>query len=116
MNVETIAEPNTLHEITEIGREKLAMARDGANDALTATTQYIKDNPWLAIAGAAAIGGALVALSRPGHSSHRSKSDAIRQWLDDAYSRLPSQGDVRSAAKSSGLSKLAQKVSKALHR
>lgn len=115
MNAETVAEPTTLHEITEIGREKLAMARDGANDALSATTKYIKDNPWLAVAGAAALGGALIAFARPGRS-HHNNGDAIRHWLEEAYARIPSQRDIQSAAKSSGLSKLAQKVSKALHR
>lgn len=115
MNAETVAEPTTLHEITEIGREKLAQARDGTNDALSVTAKYIKDNPWLAVAGAAALGGALVAFSRPA-KSRPSNGDAIRHWLEEAYAHIPSQRDIQSAAKSSGLSKLASRVSKALHR
>ncbi len=107
-------EPVTLHELTEVGREKLAEAQDGAKDALGATTEYLKANPWTAVAGAAVIGGVLVALLRPSRPKTPNMEN-LRDWMGEAVAKLPSQRDVQAMAKSSGAQKLLKQWAKSLH-
>ncbi len=93
---------STIHELTEAGREKLAQAQSGAQDALSAATEYIRANPWVAVAGAAVLGGVIAVLSKSSKPEPRNL-DAVRDWLDEAYSKLPSQKQVQSIADSSGI-------------
>lgn len=90
-------EAPTIHDMTRKGREKLAQAQERAKSTLGAVTAYIRANPWVAVAGAAAIGGVLVAVSRQGNPGHR-KLDVVREWLDEAYAKLPDQKQVQSMA------------------
>ncbi|CAN5329419.1 hypothetical protein BH09VER1_BH09VER1_49200 [soil metagenome] len=106
-------EPVTLHDLTELSREKLGLARDGANGALAATAGYIRANPWTAVAGAALLGVALVALSRRGLEPRRLK--VVRGWLDDAREKLPTQREVSSFAESTGVPCLLKQLGKKLH-
>ena len=106
--------PATIHELVEDGREKLARAQDGAQDALGAATEYIKANPWVAVAGAALIGGAVAALLRPKKPSGPDLN-SLRDWLGDAYAKLPSREDVQEVVKSSGAQKVLKQLAQALH-
>jgi len=106
---ETDARP----DLTDAAREKLTQAQELAKDALTGATDYIRAHPWLAVAGGAVLGGLIAALSRP--KPDPGKLDAVREWLDEAYARLPDQGDLRSAAESTGIPCLLKKLRKSLH-
>lgn len=104
----------SIQELTQKGREKLAQAQTGAKDALSAVADYTRANPWIAIAGAAVLGGVLVALTKP-HRKPVSRWDAVRDWLDDAYAKLPSQKQVQSAVEASGVPDFLGQVRKKLH-
>lgn len=107
-------QPATIHELVEDGREKLAQARDGAQDALGSATEYIKANPWVAVAGAALIGGAVAALLRPKKPSGPDLN-RLRDWLGNAYAKLPSRDEVQDVVKSSGAQKVLKQLAEALH-
>jgi len=113
MNQDIVEETPSIHEMTEIGREKLAQAQSGAKDALSAVADYARKNPWIAIGGAALIGGAFVALTRSGKPA--SRRDIIRSWLDEAYAKLPSQKQVQSVVETSGLPDFVGQLKKKLH-
>lgn len=114
MTEDAFDESPSIHELTERGREKLAQAQDGARDALTAVADYARANPWVAIAGAAVLGGVVVALSKPGRKPP-SRLDVVRDWLDEAYAKLPSQRQVQSAVETSGVPDFLNQLKKKLH-
>jgi hypothetical protein len=114
MTPENNDQPSSIHDLTEKGREHLQAATSGAKDGIAAATEYIRANPWVAVAGAAVIGGVITALSRS-HKSDTSKLDAVREWLDDAYAKLPSQKQVQEMADSAGVSDFLKQVGKKLH-
>jgi hypothetical protein len=101
MSEDAVEETPSIHEMTEKGREKLAQAQTGAGDALSSVADYTRANPWVAIAGAAIIGGVVVALSKSRKSV--SRMNVVRDWLDEAYAKLPSQKQVQSAVETSGV-------------
>jgi hypothetical protein len=102
MSEESTEETSAFKDLAEKGREKLSQAQDGAKDALSAATEYIRANPWSSVAVAAVLGGVIVALAKPGkpESPHL---DAIRDFLDDAQSRIPTKKQVRALADDSGI-------------
>ncbi len=113
MSQETNDEPEvpvTIDELTEFGREKLARAETVTRDAVAVTTDYIKANPWIAVAGAAVLGGAIVALASPCRRQ-TNKLEAVRDWFDDAYAKLPSQADLKCPA----IPKFLKNLGKSLH-
>jgi len=89
-------------------------AQDCAKDALTTATDYIRANPWIAVAGAAVAGGVLAALAKPAKAPP-SKLDAVREWMDEAYAKLPSQKQVQAAVESSGVPRFLHQLRKTLH-
>jgi len=109
MNEEFTEEPVKLHELTELGREKLAQTQDATKEALAVTKDYIKANPWIAVAGAAILGGVLVALARPCKPSP-TNLDNVRDWLDEAYAQLPSKSDIQSSGPGKFLKHLAKSL------
>lgn len=103
MSEETQEPAATIHEFTEKGRETLENAQSGARNALATATDYIRANPWTAVAGAAIVGGVLAALTAPRPSAPH-QLDAVRDWLAETYEKLPSQKQVQSSlAKGAGL-------------
>jgi ElaB/YqjD/DUF883 family membrane-anchored ribosome-binding protein len=113
MSEDAIEETSPLQEATAKGREKLAQAQCVATDTLTGIANYTRANPWLAIAGAALVGGVVVALARP--SRPRSRADVIRDWLDEAYAKMPSSKQVQSVVETTGVPDLVARLKKKLH-
>jgi len=113
MSEDAIEEGPDIHDLTEKGRQKLAQAQAGATDALSAVADYARENPWVAIAGAAVLGGVLVALAKPNRP--KSRTDALRDWLDEAYAKLPSQKQVQSIVDDSGVPDFLAQLKKKLH-
>ena len=113
MSEDAVEETPSIHEMTEMGREKLAQAQTGAKDVLSAVANYARANPWVVIAGAAIIGGAVVALTRSSRSE--SRMDVVRDWLDEAYAKLPSQKQVQAVVETSGVSDFLTQFKKKLH-
>lgn len=95
MNEETHEEAEAFQDFAEDGLEKLTTARETAEDALAAATDYVRNNPWVAVAGAAVLGGVIVALARPSRPASPNL-DAVRDFLDDTYAKLPSRKEARS--------------------
>lgn len=114
MSDEFSDEPSDIQDLTQIGREKLAEAQGATKDALTATTDYIRANPWVAVAGAAVIGGVIAALSRP-HRREPTKFEAVREWLDDAYAKLPTPKQVHAMAENCGVTDTIRQIRRKLH-
>lgn len=81
---------------------------------LVTATEYIRANPWVAVAGAAVIGG-IVAVALRQSKPESGKLEVVRDWLEDAYAKLPSQKQVRSAAEASGIPGFLESLLKALH-
>lgn len=102
MNDENDEQTTRIHDLVEAGSEKVCCAQSGVQDALSATANYIRANPWVAVAGAAVLGGVVAVLSRSSKPEPNSL-EAVRDWLDDAYAKLPSQKQVESMVQSSDL-------------
>jgi hypothetical protein len=114
MSDEMNDEANTIRDLTERGREKLALARSGAQDAVSATARYVRAHPWIAVAGAAVVGGAICALTKHGRPQPKNFKVA-KKWLDEAYAKLPSQKQVQAVAESAGLPDFLKQLQKKLH-
>jgi hypothetical protein len=112
MNEETTT-GKEIHALVEEGRKRVACARDGANDGLQAAKEYVRANPWTAV-GIAAAAGVLIAVAAKRPQPKTQKLDAIKEWLEDAYAKIPSEKQIRSVVDSSGapsfLKALAQKL------
>ncbi len=106
-------EPATLHDLTELSREKLGLPQTDAVDPLAAAVSYIRANPLTAVAGAALLSVALVALSR--RRPEPRNLDAVRHWLDEARENLPSRSELESFAESTGVPCLLKRVGQRLH-
>lgn len=102
MNDETAEQTTTIHDFAEAGAERMSRARSGLQDAVAATADYIRANPWVAVAGAAVIGGVVAGLSKPCKREPHTL-DAVRDWLDEAYAKLPSQKQVETMVQTSDL-------------
>jgi len=98
----------------EVAREKLAQVEKQVRGTLSTATGYIRDNPWVAVAGAAVIGG-IVAVALRQSKPEPGKLEVVRDWLEEAYAKLPSQKQVRSAAEASGIPSFLESLRKALH-
>lgn len=72
-------------------------------DVLSKVEQFLRVNPWVAVAGAAVTSGILEALSDKRALRRPSSRAAVRDWVDDAYATLPTKKQFRSVAKSAGL-------------
>lgn len=80
--------PEGSTELPEQAREKLAEVQERAKGSPATVTEYIRANPWTAVAVAVLVGGLAGALCRSGRPEP-SKLDAAREWLDDAYRGFP---------------------------
>jgi hypothetical protein len=98
----------------EVAREKLAQVEKQVRGTLSTATDYIRDNPWVAVAGAAVIGGIVAVALRQSKPEPR-KLEVVRDWLEDAYAKLPSKKQMRSAAEASGIPCFLDSLRKALH-
>jgi len=114
MSEDVAEETPSIQELAQKGREKLAQAQTGAKDALSAVADYTRANPWIAIAGAAVLGGVVVALTKPARKP-ASRLDVVRDWLDEAYAKLPSQKQVQSVVEASGVPDFFSQLRKKLH-
>jgi len=98
----------------EVAREKLAQVEEQVRGTLSTATGYIRDNPWVAVAGAAVIGG-IIAVALRQSKPEPGKLEVVRDWLEEAYAKLPSQKQVRSAAEASGIPSFLKSLREALH-
>jgi hypothetical protein len=64
---------------------------------------FLRNNPWLAVAGAALAGGVLSAISDRKKSRKTKSSSAVRGWLEEAYDNLPTPKQFHSMAKTAGV-------------
>lgn len=101
MSEEPTELPQTLHELTEQSREKLEDAKRGVGDVLASATDYVRANPWIALAGAVVIGGVIATLARP--KPEPRGIDALRELLEEGLAKLPTQKQVEAAAESTGV-------------
>ena len=111
---------NEAENVKEKALQATEAAQDYAQDALGAAESYIRQNPWLGVAGAVVVGAAVAALlPRPEREPDR--VGAVRDWLGDTYAkvtdRLPDPDDVRSLAQSQSnrAASLLQELGKKLH-
>lgn len=103
-----------IHDLVEAGRQKLAEAKGGANDGLQLASDYIRSNPWTAVGIAAAAGLVISVLAnRPKPRNQNIK--AVREWLEDAYAKIPSEKQVRSAVDASGAPSFLKELGRKLH-
>jgi hypothetical protein len=72
-------------------------------EAVAMAEQYLRANPWLAVAGTAVATHIFSALTPKTPIRRGSSRAAVRDWLDDAYENLPSRKQLESAAKSAGV-------------
>jgi hypothetical protein len=114
MNEDFSDEQNPILSVEEKAREGFEQVRDSACDCLTTATDYIRANPWLAVVGVAVVAGVLAATIKRG-KPESGKFDAVREWLDEAYAKLPNQKQVQSMAESSGLPCLLKRIRESLH-
>ncbi len=103
-----------IDDLKQGGQEALEQTRAKAGTALEATSDYIRANPWVAVAGAVVLGGVLGALLKPSREEP-TKSEVVRGWLDEAYAKLPSQKQVQSVADSTGLPSFLKELQRKLH-
>jgi len=93
-------------------------AQDGAVDALAAVENYVRKNPWLVVGGAVLAGVAVAALL-PRRQEPPDRLHAVKDWLEDAYTKvndqLPSKSELKSMAQSCDLSSGWDTVGKKLH-
>lgn len=104
----------SIQDLAGKGRETLRVAQEGAEDALSAVTGYIRANPWMAVGAAALIGGAIAAISKH-RAEPPSRIDAVRDWLDEAYAKLPSQKQVQATVDSCGVPDFLRQLKKKLN-
>lgn len=104
MKVELTEEAGAIDEVAENSLDKLTATRETAGDALAAAGDFVRRNPWVAVAGAAVLSGLIIAVGKS-RNPVVSKMDRVRNFIDDTYSRLPSQKAVEK-----GFSKLFKKL------
>ena len=95
-NEPEIEETPSIHDLVKQGREKLAHTKDESRNTLTVLSDYVRANPWLAIAGAFLCGTALASLNKS--RRRQSKLEVVRAWLDETYAKMPSSKQVQSTA------------------
>jgi len=85
-----------------------------AEDLVADAEEFVRRNPWVAVAGAAMLSGVLSALNRRKPVRTNSSRAALRDWIDDAHAGLPSKKQFRSAAQSAGLPTTLEQLRKKL--
>ena len=103
MNEDKTEAAKTIHQLAETGRARLAHGSRGARDLVDAATDYVRANPWIAVAGAAVFGGIVSAMSQPRQIKRQSSRASVRDWLRDSHASLPTGKQFRSVAKSAGI-------------
>jgi hypothetical protein len=74
----------------------LSHASRQAKEGLSTCTAYVRENPWVGLAGAAVLGALIVSLVKP--SSHKPTIvESLRHLFDDARDKLPTQKEAGSA-------------------
>lgn len=106
-------QPSPISDLADKGNEVLEQTQDKAADALSSVAEYVRANPWVALAGAAIVGGVIVALSRPKQPEHPNL-DSLREWLDEAVAKLPSKKQIRKAAQSPAINDFLSDLKKKL--
>ncbi len=87
----------------EKGLERWLSPKFRAQDAMAEAEEFLRNNPWVAVAGAAVAGGVLSAISDRKKSRKTKSSSAVRGWLEDAYETLPTPKQFQSMAKTAGV-------------
>ncbi len=83
--------------------KQLTPGEAAVNEAIEKAELFLAGNPWLAVAGAAVASQVFAAMSQKTPIRHQSSRAAMRDWLDDAYSSLPTKKQFQSVAKSAGV-------------
>ncbi len=95
--------PQNLVKAGAAVRQRLVRGDYRAEDLLADAEDFVRKNPWVAVAGAAVLSGVLGALNRRKPIRKNTSRAALRDWLDEAHSGLPTRKQFRSAAQSAGL-------------
>ena len=93
----------TIHQRAETGHDNVERARILAEDPWGSAAGFLRENPWVAVAGAAVLGGVLTALTRRSPVRRNSSRAAVRDWLEEAHASLPTKKQFKSMANSAGL-------------
>ncbi len=72
-------------------------------EAVALAEQYLRGNPWLAVASTAVAVRIFEALTPKTPIRRGSSRAALRDWLDEAHAGLPTRKQLESAAKSAGV-------------
>ena len=67
-----------------------------AKDGLTNCTAYLRENPWLGVAGGIVLGALVASLVKPA-KPEPTAIESLRQMLDDALAKLPTQKEAGAA-------------------
>lgn len=70
--------------------------RKNLEGALGSTTQFLRDNPWVGVAGGLLLGAALITLAKPA-KPEPTNLEKLRDMLDDVYAKLPTKKEAKSA-------------------
>ena len=79
-------------DISESGQEApsamLSETSRQAREGLATCTTYVRENPWVGLAGAAMLGALVVSVIRP--SRHKPTAlESIRHWVENAREKMP---------------------------
>ena len=103
-----------IHHLAGIGRGRQNRGEETLKHTLDAAEQFLRANPWVAVAGAAVASGVLAAMSRKKPVRRESSRAAVRDWLDHAYATLPTRKQFQSVAKSAGVPTTLQQLKEKL--
>jgi hypothetical protein len=92
MNETTISETAEQNS----GSSPLATAARDGKAGLAACTSYLRENPWVGVAGGAVLGAVIVSLVKPPRHEPTPR-ESLRQLLDDTLAKLPSQKEAGTA-------------------
>jgi hypothetical protein len=82
----------------------LAKASHQARKSLSACKSYVRENPWVGLAGAAVLGALIVSLVRP--PKHQPTAmESLRHWMENALDKIPNHKESGAA-----LSKVLRKL------
>jgi hypothetical protein len=79
------------------GMQKADDIRSQVQCGIETATDYIRANPWVGVAGGLVLGAVVFALCKPA-KPEPTTLDRLRDLLDEAYAKLPTKKEAKSAA------------------
>lgn len=114
MNEENATAVESVQDFAEAGHDTLNDLKQGARVGFDGATEFVRANPWVAVGIAVVAGGLLAVLSRPSKPKPKNM-DLIREWLEEARTKLPSQKQLQSAADNTCAPSFLKALGKKLH-